>query len=239
MEVLAIIPARGGSKGLPNKNILPLAGHPLIAYSVQAGLLSPSITRTIVSTDSPQIAAIAHSYGAEVPFMRPAEFAQELSTDLEVFIHALEWLRIHEGYVPDLVIQLRPTSPVRQVTIIEECISRLQQSTADSLRVVTPAPITPYKMWRVPSEHEPMVPLLTVEDIAEPYNQPRQILPPVYWQIGMLDVIRPEVISEQHSMSGQRLLPYVVGSHFAVDIDDLASFKKAEEVIQQYDCIRF
>ena len=239
MEILAIIPARGGSVGLPNKNILPLAGHPLIAYSVQAGLVSPPISRTIVSTDSPQIAEIAATYGAKIPFMRPDHLAQSLSTDLEVFRHALDWLRQNEGYQPDLVVQLRPTTPVRQVAVIEECIKRLANSPADSLRIVTPAPLTPYKMWRVLSETEPMLPLLEVPGMAEPYNQPRQILPPVFWQIGMLDVIRASVITEQNSMSGQRILPYVVESHFAVDIDDLASFLKAEEVINQYDCIKF
>ena len=239
MEVLAIIPARGGSKGLPNKNILPLAGHPLIAYSVKAGLDAPSITRTIVSTDSEVIAQAAARYGAEVPFMRPAELAQDLSTDLEVFVHALTWLRDHEGYVPDLVVQLRPTSPVRQLSVIEACIKRVVDSDADSLRIVTPAPLTPYKMWRVTDQNAPMVPLLTIDGTPEPYNQPRQILPPVYWQIGTLDVIRPRVILEQGTMSGKKIMPYVVESHFAVDIDDLSGFLKAQEVIANYDCVKF
>lgn len=239
MEVLAIIPARGGSKGLPNKNILPLAGHPLIAYSVKAALDSPAITRTIVSTDSAEIARVAAEYGAEVPFMRPTELAQDLSTDLEVFVHALAWLRDHEGYVPDLVVQLRPTSPVRQVAVIEACIKRVIDSDADSLRIVTPAPVTPYKMWRISAQTEPMTPLLAVEGLREPYNQPRQILPPVYWQIGTLDVIRTRVILEQGTMSGNKIMPYVVEAHFAVDIDDLSGFLKAQTVIEQHDCVKF
>ncbi len=113
MKILAIIPARGGSKGLKNKNILPLLGHPLIAYSIKASLDSKRINRVIVSTDSKEIAVVAKQYGAEVPFMRPAEIAQDMSTDMEMFLHALGWLKKNEDYVPDIIVHLRPTSPVR------------------------------------------------------------------------------------------------------------------------------
>ncbi|GAB3170391.1 acylneuraminate cytidylyltransferase family protein [Telluribacter humicola] len=241
MEVLAMIPARGGSKGLPDKNILSLAGHPLIAYSIRAALTTPSVTRTIVSTDSPRIAEVALRYGAEVPFMRPDALAQDLSTDWEVFDHALRWLRDQQGYQPDLVVQLRPTSPVRQVTLLEKAIQRMaQEPKADSLRIVTPAPVTPYKMWTLPvGEDGPMQPLLEAPSIKEPYNQPRQILPQVYWQIGTLDVIRPHIILNNHSMSGQTILPLVVPNELAVDIDDLASFERAEASIRSYDCVKF
>ena len=238
-EILAIVPARGGSKGLPDKNILPLAGHPLISYSIRAGLVTPSITRVIVSTDSERIAAISRSYGAEVPFRRPDELAQDHSTDLEVFGHALHWLREHENYQPDLVVQLRPTSPIRFVNDLEACIQRMLSSEADSLRVVTPAPVTPYKMWTVADESTPMQPLLTLDGVPEPYNQPRQQLPTVYWQIGTLDVIRPAVILAQNSMSGSTILPHIVSQDFAVDIDDYSSFLKAEGIIKVHDCIKF
>ena len=113
MEILAIIPARGGSKSIPRKNIRPLAGHPLIAYSIAAGRQSRLVTRTIVSTDDEEIAAVARQYGAETPFLRPAEFAQDNTTDFPVFTHALGWLKEHEGYQPDIIVQLRPTSPIR------------------------------------------------------------------------------------------------------------------------------
>ncbi|GAB2784076.1 acylneuraminate cytidylyltransferase family protein [Rhabdobacter roseus] len=238
-EILAIVPARGGSKGLPDKNILPLAGHPLIGYSIRAGLVTPAITRVIVSTDSERIAAISRSYGAEVPFLRPAELAQDHSTDLEVFVHALHWLRQHENYHPDLVVQLRPTSPIRFVQDLEACIQRMLTSEADSLRVVTPAPVTPYKMWTVADESTPMQPLLTLDGVPEPYNQPRQQLPTIYWQIGTLDVIRPAVILEQNSMSGSTILPHIVSQDFAVDIDDYSSFLRAESIIKVHDCIKF
>ena len=239
MQVLAIVPARGGSKGLPNKNILPLSGHPLISYSIKAGLDAVKVNRVLLSTDSEAIAEIGLRYGAEVPFLRPAELAGDLSRDLEVFQHALDWLKTQEGYEPDLVVQLRPTSPVRPIGLLDEAITRLQNSDADSLRVVTPSPITPYKMWFADSETEIMRPLLSLDSVKEPFNEPRQSLPQTYWQIGTLDVIRSGLISHGNSMSGQRILPYIVGNDIAVDIDDLNSFQKAEAVIAQGDYVRF
>lgn len=232
MNIIAIIPARGGSKGLPNKNIRLLIEHPLIAYSIKAATTSKYITRTIVSTDSPEIAQIAQTYGAEIPFIRPEAIAGDFSTDLEVFQHALNWLAEHENYRPDLVVQLRPTSPVRQVGIIDRCIQKLIDSTADSLRVVTESPITPYKMWTIEEENKPMTPLLQLDSIDEPYNQPRQKLPKTYWQIGMLDVIRTNIITTQNSMSGKNILPHIVSNEFAVDIDNIESFIKAEKTIK-------
>lgn len=239
MEVLAIIPARGGSKGLPNKNILPLINHPLIAYSIKAALDANLVTRTIVSTDSEQIANVAKSYGAEIPFLRPAEFAQDLSRDLEVFKHALEWLNKNEEYKPDYVIQLRPTSPIRPIGLINSAITSLINSSADSLRVVTPSPITPYKMWTVSNRDKPMKPLLNLDSVAEPFNEPRQELPMVYWQIGTLDVIKYDTLMHLNSMSGEKILPFVVQSEIAIDIDEIESFVKAGKVILNGDYVRF
>src|SRR5919201_6543515 len=111
IKILALIPARGGSKGIPRKNILNFAGYPLIAWSIAAAKQASCITRVIVSTDDEEIASVARKYGAETPFLRPSEFAQDNTTDLPVFQHALQWLDEHEGYQPEIVIQLRPTSP--------------------------------------------------------------------------------------------------------------------------------
>src|SRR5512143_240464 len=122
-EVLAIIPARGGSKGIPRKNIRMFAGHPLIAYSIEAGLSARSVTRVIVSTDDEEIASVARQFGAETPFLRPAEFAQDNSVDLPLFQHALKWLDEHEGYHPQVVLQLRPTSPLRPRMLVDRAVS--------------------------------------------------------------------------------------------------------------------
>src|SRR4030042_4238951 len=119
-EVLAVVPARGNSKSTPRKNIREFAGHPLIAFSIAAAMQSNLVTRVIVSTDDPEIAEISRKYGAEVPFLRPANISEDATLDLPVFVHALQWLAEDEKYSPDVVIQLRPTSPTRPVHMVDE-----------------------------------------------------------------------------------------------------------------------
>jgi N-acylneuraminate cytidylyltransferase len=241
LKILAIVPARGGSKGLPNKNILPLAGHPLIAYSIEAGKQSKYIDRVLVTTDSEAIAEASRKYGADVPFMRPAHLAADLSTDVEAFMHALQWLDDNENYRPDIIVQLRPTSPIRFAEEIDQCIERLVDTPdATAIRAVTLSPNTPYKMWRLgTSETDFMQPLLSVDGIPEPYNEPRQNLPKVYWQTGTLDMFRREVLMENKSMTGRKLLPYVMDSALAIDIDEIESFRKAEALLPKLNCIKF
>jgi YrbI family 3-deoxy-D-manno-octulosonate 8-phosphate phosphatase len=231
-EVLAIIPARGGSKGLPRKNIRTFASFPLIAYSIAAGLQSEFVTRTIVSTDDEEIAAVARQQGAEVPFLRPPELAQDNTTDLPVFQHALRWLAEQQNYRPQVVVQLRPTSPIRPRSLVDEAVRLLlAHPEADSVRGVVPAGQNPHKMWRVDPAGGPMQPLLSVEGIVEPYNAPRQALPPVFWQTGHVDAIRPGTILEQESMSGKVILPVMVEARYAVDIDSLFDLKRAEWLV--------
>ena len=135
MEVCAIIPARSGSKSVPHKNIRQMAGKPMLAYSIEHALKSEKINRVIVSTDSEQYAQIARSYGAEVPFLRPEEYATDTALDYDVFLHALTWLQEKEGYEPDLVVQLRPTYPIRMISDLDAMIDRLwEQKEADAIR---------------------------------------------------------------------------------------------------------
>ncbi|MCZ2121094.1 MAG: acylneuraminate cytidylyltransferase [Anaerolineales bacterium] len=231
-EILALIPARGGSKGIPRKNIRSFAGYPLIAWSIAAAKQSALTTRVIVSTDDAEIAEVANQYGAETPFLRPAEFAQDKTTDLPVFEHALKWLEEVEGYRPDVVIQLRPTSPFRPAGMIDDAIRILQNHPdADCVRGVVVAGQNPFKMWRFNGEDKPLNPLLTVDGIKEPYNAPRQILPPVYWQTGHIDVIRTATISQKKSLTGDVIYPLVIDSKYTVDIDTLADWAKYEAVI--------
>ena len=220
-EVLAIIPARGGSKGIPRKNIKSFAGYPLIAYSIAAGLQSELTTRVIVSTDDEEIAEVARKWGAQMPFLRPAEFAADNTLDLPVFQHALTWLKERENYVPDIVVQLRPTSPARPVGMVDEAIRLLlNHPEADSVRGVVPADENPHKMWRVDTETGLMHGLLKVDGIDEPYNAPRQKLPPVYWQTGHIDAIRPErTFMAGDSMSGKNILPLFLDPDYTIDID--------------------
>jgi N-acylneuraminate cytidylyltransferase len=231
-EVLAVIPARGGSKGIPRKNIRDFSGHPLIAYSVAAGLQSKLVTRTIVSTDDDEIAAVARRYGAEIPFMRPPELAQDQTLDLPVFQHALHWLAEEENYHPDVVVQLRPTSPIRPLNCVDEAIRLLlSRPEADSVRGVVPAGQNPFKMWRIDEDSKVMSPLLEVKEVPEPYNAPRQMLPSVYWQTGHIDAIRPKVILEHSSMSGGVVLALMIDPVFSVDIDNLRDWAHYEWMV--------
>jgi N-acylneuraminate cytidylyltransferase len=234
-EVLVIVPARGGSKGIPRKNIRNFAGHPLIAYSIEAGLMAKTVTRVMVSTDDEEIAAVARRYGADVPFLRPAEFAQDKTLDLPVFQHAIHWLAENENYHPDVVVQLRPTSPVRPPSLVDEAVTLLlNHPEADSVRGVVPSGQNPHKMWRIDPASGQMRPLLTVEGIEEPYNAPRQILPPVYWQTGHIDAIRPYVF-DQGTMSGKVVLPVLVDPEYTVDIDSPKDWARSEWLVWHSD----
>lgn len=231
-DVLAIIPARGGSKGIPRKNIREFAGYPLIAYSIAAGLKAESVTRVILSTDDEEIAAVGRAWGAEVPFLRPAEFAQDNTLDLPVFEHALRWLDENEGYRPDVVLQLRPTSPVRPPSMVDDAVRLLlEHPEADSVRGIVPAGQNPHKMWKVDPQTGYLRNLLDVPGIAEPYNAPRQALPAVYWQTGHIDAIRPRAILEQGSMSGRVILPLMIDPRYTVDIDNLWDWARYEWMV--------
>lgn len=232
-EVLAVIPARGGSKGIPRKNIRDFAGYPLIAYSIKAATQSQFVTRTIVSTDDEEIAAVAREYGAETPFLRPTEISADNTTDLPVFQHALAWLEENEHYKPDVVVQLRPTSPIRPVSMLDDAVRLLLDTPeADSVRGVVEAGQNPYKMWRIDPKDGQMRPLIGVDGVPEAYNAPRQVLPKVYWQTGHIDAIRPGVIAKQHSMSGSKILPLVIDPSFTVDIDNETDWKSAERMVR-------
>jgi YrbI family 3-deoxy-D-manno-octulosonate 8-phosphate phosphatase len=233
-DILALIPARGGSKGIPRKNIRSFAGYPLIAWSIAAAKQAESVTRIIVSTDDEEIAAVARKFGAETPFLRPTELAQDQTTDLPVFEHALKWLADNQNYRPEIVVQLRPTSPIRPKSMVDDAIRiLLNHEDADCVRGVVPAGQNPFKMWRFNGENRPLNPLLEVEGIAEPYNAPRQILPPVYWQTGHIDAIRVSTITQKKSLTGDVIYPLVIDPRYTVDIDTLVDWAKYETQVYQ------
>ncbi|MBT3321052.1 MAG: acylneuraminate cytidylyltransferase [Anaerolineae bacterium] len=236
-EILAIIPARGGSKGIPRKNIRNFAGYPLIAYSIAAGLKSELVTRVIVSTDDDEIAEVSREFGAETPYIRPSVFAEDNTTDLPVFEHALKWLAENENYHPDMVVQLRPTSPIRPVGCVDDAIRiLLDNPEVDSVRGVVPAGQNPHKMWRLPDgENAAMQNLLDVDGIAEPFNAPRQSLPPIYWQTGHIDAIRSRVIVAQKSMTGKNIFPLMIDPDYTVDIDNLSDWARYEWLVKFSD----
>ena len=223
--MLALVPARSGSKSLPHNNVRAFRGKPLLAHSVLQALDAETVQRVVVSTDSPEYAEIARDHGAETPFLRPSELAGDLSTDLEVFQHALRWLAEHEGYRPAICVHLRPTYPTRTAADIDASVRLLlAHPDADSVRSVAPAPLTPYKMWRM-GEDGFLRPLLE-HDAPEPFNLPRQALPLVYAQNAAVDVVRAEVVFERGSMTGTRILGYVMPDFH--DIDDWHDFERAQ-----------
>jgi CMP-N,N'-diacetyllegionaminic acid synthase len=226
-RILALIPARGGSKNPPDKNIRLFKGKPLLVHSIEHALRAKTIGRIIVSTDSEKIAEIGRNAGAEIPFMRPAEFAQDHSNDLEVFQHALRWLDEKENYRPELIVHLRPTSPLRPSGLIDDGVERLRNHPeADSLRTVVLAPQTPFKMWHLNGEY--LEPLLTHPHYPEPYNMPRQLLPPVYWQNAYMDVTRWTTVMDKRSMTGDRILALMMSPEEDVDIDHSRDLERAE-----------
>jgi N-acylneuraminate cytidylyltransferase len=230
-EVLVLIPARGGSKGIARKNIRLYAGFPLIAYSIAAALQAETVTRVIVSTDDPEIAEVARTYGAEVPFMRPAELAADRTTDLPVFQHALNWLTNHEKYNPQIVLHLHATSPVRPQGFIDQAVRLLlEHPEAECVRSVVSPGQNPYKMWQIEPGSGHMRPLMAIEGIAEPYNTPRQLLPAVYLQTGHVNAIRPATILNG-SMTGKIILPLIIDAQYEVDMDTLADWERGEWVL--------
>jgi len=231
-NIVAIIPARGGSKSIPRKNIKYLGGCPLISYSIAAGLSSEYIDRVIVSTDDEEIAEVALYWGAEVPFIRPAELAEDHVLDLPVFDHAIHWLESNEKYRPNIVVQLRPTTPFRPTHCVDEAIELLLRSKADSVRGVTPSGQNPYKMWHVKDDR--LVPIMTTE-FREPYNMPRQKLPATFWQTGHVEAIRYETIMHKHSLTGDAIAPLIIAPEYAIDLDNEFQWEFAEYVLEHMD----
>ncbi len=228
MNILAIIPARSGSKSVPHKNIRLLNGKPMLAYSIEHAKKSAYINRIILSTDSEEYAAIGREYGAEVPFLRPAQYATDTALDIEVFHHCLTFLEDQEGYRADIVVQLRPTYPIRDIEDIDAMIRiLLDHPDFDSVRSIAPAKEIPYKMWHR-QEDGSITPIM--KDIKECYNMPRQQLPKVYYQNACIDVIRGSVILKQYSMSGSKIYGYQMLRNYDIDTEEELAY--AEEFIR-------
>lgn len=229
MKILALIPARSGSKSIQHKNLQPVLGKPLLVHSIDHAVESSLIDRVLVSTDSEEYAAIAAEAGAEVPFLRPAEYATDESSDLDVFQHALDWLQEHEGAVPDIIVHLRPTYPIRRIEDIDEAIQvLLDNPQLDSVRSVTTADHPPYKSW-FRSDDGLLSPVVQT-DIPDAHNLPRQLLPQTYAQNACIDVVRSSVVLEQNSTTGSKIYGYLMDHNFDIDLhSDLHRVRTAQE----------
>lgn len=237
MKILTLIPARSGSKGVPDKNIKKLLGKELFVYSIEQALQSTysKFMRIIVTTDSDKYKRIAIKNGAEVPVLRPIDISQDSSTDFEFMDHMVKYLREKEGYKPDIILQLRPTQPLRKLQDIDKCIELFIKNydSIDSLRSVVSTDKTPYKMYRISNGLlKPLFPNIVFngEIMNEPYNQCRQNLPPTYFHNGYIDILKPDLLNENR-ISGDRIYPFVMDAIETWDIDTEKDWIKVEHKV--------
>ncbi|MDH7487331.1 MAG: acylneuraminate cytidylyltransferase family protein [Anaerolineae bacterium] len=229
-SIVALIPARSGSQRMPDKNIRPLAGHPLMAYTIAAALQSGVFDAVVVSTDAERYAEIARHYGAEVPFLRPAEFAGPLSPDIEWVEYTLKRLR-DEGRTYDCFSILRPTSPFRQAETIRRAWREfLQEEGVDSLRAVEKCRQHPGKMWVVRGKR--MMPLLPLSPAEQPWHSSQyQSLPEVYVQNASLEIAWTRVVFEGRTIAGTVIMPFFTQGYEGFDINEARDWWYAEHLL--------
>ena len=214
LQILGIIPARGGSKGIPRKNIAPLADKPMIAWTIEVALSSPSLSRVLVTTDDQQIRDLALALGSEAPFLRPAELANDDTPSIDVVLHVVEWLAAHENYRPDYLMLLQPTSPLRTVDDIEGAIRLANDRRCDSVVSVAEAVTHPYWMKRIASDG-------TLENfiaIDTKFTR-RQDLPPAFGLNGAIYLVRTNSLLAERTFYPGNTLPYVMPRERSLDID--------------------
>lgn len=227
-SVLGVIPARGGSKGIPRKNLVDLCGKPLIAYTIEAALGAARLSRVVVSTEDEEIARIAQGYGAAVPFRRPAELSTDGAHSLPVVQHALETMEAKDGRVYDVVVLLQPTTPLRTARDIDEGVELLVSSGADSvISVVEVGPNHPYRMKRILDDGR----LVNFVDQGFEDMRPRQELPPVYIRSGDLYISLRRVVMEMGTLVGPHCRPVVIPTDRAVNVDTRLDLERAREVL--------
>ncbi len=230
-QVYALIGARGGSKTIPKKNILNVGGFPLIAFSIVVGKMLPEIERVIVSTDSDEIAKIAKNYGADVPFLRPKEFAQDTSTDLEFIVHALEWLGQNEGSVPEYIMLLRPTSPLRDPKKIKEAFEHIKKhQDSTSLRSAHKIDLTPQKLYGLNDKF--FIGLFPQDARPEYHGLPRQSFPPTYKPDGYIDILKSKFILNNPGLThGDKILAFLTPD--TGDIDSINDLEYVKETVDK------
>jgi CMP-N,N'-diacetyllegionaminic acid synthase len=229
-RAIALIPARAGSKRVADKNVRLLGGHPMLAYSISAALDSGVFDTVMVSTDSEAYARMARHYGAEVPFLRPAEFSGDLSPDIEWITHLLRTLA-EQGHSWDLFSILRPTSPLRQPETIRRAHGQfVAEVGADSLRAVEKCKQHPGKMWVVRGRR--LLPLLPFGPVAQPWHStPYQALPEIYTQNASLEMAWTRVVMETHTIAGTTIVPFLTEGHEGFDVNDPENWLVLERLV--------
>ena len=217
MKILFLIVARGNSKGIKKKNLSIIDGKSLIALKIIAASKSKYCSEIIISTDNEEIAKVSEEYGAEIPIFRSKELAGDHILDLPVFEHMLTYLKEEENYEPEIVVHLRPTSPYREPKWIDSAINLLVENpSADSVRSVSEPSQHPYRVFEIKNKY--LHPLMN-ERHPEPYLLRRQDLPKMYYYNCVIDVTKPSTIFNKKSMTGDKMLPYIMKREDSIDID--------------------
>jgi N-acylneuraminate cytidylyltransferase/CMP-N,N'-diacetyllegionaminic acid synthase len=222
-EILAIIPARGGSKKIPDKNRALVGGRPLIEWTIRAAKKSKYLSRVIISTDSDSIAELCQKYGVEVPFLRPGELAKDDTPGISPILHALEYLRQEENYAPEFTITLQPTSPLRTTQDIDASIELIKAKKADAVVSVCPVEEHPYWMKNL-SESGKMTDFIKLD---EPITR-RQDLPPIYSLNGAIYLANSDFLIEQETWFGSNTFGYIMPVERSLDIDTPLDLKLAD-----------
>ncbi|MEK9174760.1 MAG: acylneuraminate cytidylyltransferase family protein [Patescibacteria group bacterium] len=234
MKILGVITARGGSKGIPRKNIKDLCGQPLIAYTIKAAQESGIFDRIVLSTDDAEIAEVARKYSVEVPFIRPAELAQDATPHLPVMQHAVKWLAENENYNPDLVAILQPTAPLRQSQHLKEALDLMLKLKADSVVGVTEIPghFSPY--WAVTYDENNFGKLFTGEPIRDRIPRRQSFPKKTYSNNGALYVFKPGLLfdAERPSFYGEKVAIYPMAEKYSINIDSLEDWYLAEKILE-------
>jgi len=227
MSVTAIIPARGGSKGIPRKNIITLGQHPLIAYTIAIAKMSSIIDEVVVSTDCPEIAEISSRYGADVPFLRPKEISQDNSKDIDFFCHYIDFCRDSGRELTEYLVHLRPITPLREVEILDAGVkSILSDSEASSMRSVYRTNFSPYKVFWMQDEY--LEGFFPDDPRTEYHNLPHQQFPQTFIPNGYVDVVRVSTI-DQGTLYGDNMLGFV--TYKVPDIDTIDDFHEAQDLL--------
>ena len=228
-STVALVPARSGSERVPGKNVRPLAGHPLLAYAIESALQSGVFERVVCSTDSEEIADVARWYGADVPFLRPAEYATSTSPDIEWLAFTLE--RLEQGY--ELFAIVRATNPFRGPVVIRRGLEQLLATPeADSLRAVELVKQHPGKMWLLAEDGRTMRPLLDQASLDVAWHAGQyQALPPVYVQSSALEIAWSRVVAETGTREGRVVAPFFTDGYESLNVDDEEDWERAERLV--------
>ena len=232
LKTLGVVTARGGSKGIPGKNLKPLAGKPLLAYTIEAAHAAGVFDRLILSTDDDAIANYARTLRCEVPFMRPADLARDETPHLPVLQHAVSWLAQHEGYHPDAVVILQPTSPLRRPEHIRAIVDLLARNDVDSVLTVSAVPphMHPLRMLRVDEDGRAVL-FGSGEPVRRRVNR-RQEMPDAWVMNGALYAFRTRVLFDtEPSLYGERTLAMPLPAPYGISIDTPADWMEAEQAI--------